>query len=126
MKRRCGKLFPTAAILAISLAASLPAQVNLRHLQTGRVVAVKISGNGPNPQAKSQTQRRGDLWWTYSICAKDRTYVAVSRESPARAGLTTDSLVRFSVDKNQIYTLDPQGKRHILRILRQDKTKGCR
>jgi hypothetical protein len=127
MKRKRSNSVPAAAILAISLAASLPAQVNLQHLQTGRVLAVGISGNGPNPQAKSQTQqRRGDLWWTYSIRAKDRTYVAVSRESPAQTGLTANSSVRFTVSKNQIYTLDSRGKRHVLRVLRQDKTKGCR
>jgi hypothetical protein len=127
MKRKPGKPLATSGVLAILLAASLSAQVNLRHLQTGRVVAVEISGNGPNPQAKSITQQqRGDLWWTYSICARDRTYLAVSRESPAKAGLTINSSVRFSVDKNQIYALDPQGKRHVLKILGQDRTKGCR
>ncbi len=108
--------------LAVSFVLS---RSDTRPVLSGRVLAAGISGHGENPAGKTSRARKGDLWWSYCIFSQGQVYSAVSRESPASTGLTTNAKVRFSVDKNQIYFLGPDGKRHTLRILRQLKADAC-
>lgn len=104
-----------ASLLSFLLAAPLCPEMSAKAWQTGRLVAVEISGQ----HSVSKTGRsRRDIWWTYTLRTKDRTYAAVSRESPTRIGVAVDDQVRFSVETDRIYLLDPRGKEHILRLLR--------
>jgi len=93
-----------------------------RTWQTGQLVVSQINANGPNAQVRSRNPR-GDLWWTYTLFTKDHAYVAVSRQNPARAGLNGSAPVKFFAENDRIYLLDPHGKLHILKIIRQDKVK---
>jgi hypothetical protein len=77
------------------------------------------------PQVQSKRALSEDLWWTYTVCARDRTYVAVSRESPGRSGLTIDAEVKFSATKSRIAVTDPKGGQHVMLISRLNTTKGC-
>jgi hypothetical protein len=123
---RTGKFLTAAILIALMFAATLTAAGEARRYQTGRLIAVEISGQGTSPDSKTKLlPTRRDLWWTYCICAEDRTYMAVLRKSPAKTGLTVDSLVKFSADKNRIYVFNPQGQRHAMKILRQDREKTC-
>ncbi|MBZ5500021.1 MAG: hypothetical protein LAP85_26790 [Acidobacteriia bacterium] len=123
MRVRAGNYSTAACLLAFVFTASLPAQVKALPWQTGHVLSYEINGHGASSEAKV---KRSDVWWTYSICTGDRTYVAVLRESPAVSGLTEGSPVKFYTDRNQLIYLDPAGKRHVLRIIRQNKGKLCR
>ena len=107
-----------APLLSLLLAAPLCPEASARPWQTGRLVAVEI--NGQHSLSRSGRSRR-DIWWTYTLSTRDQTYFAVSRESPSRIGVAVNSPVRLSAEKDRIYLLDPQGKQHILRIIRQDK-----
>jgi hypothetical protein len=114
-----GKRVVSASLLSLLLAAPICLEGSARTWQTGRLVAVEISGQ--HSISKSGRSRR-DIWWTYTLRTRDRTYVAVSREDPARIGVSVNNPVRLSVETDRIYLLDPQGKQHILRIIRQEKS----
>jgi hypothetical protein len=119
-----GKLFTTVVLAVLSLSAAIQSGKVNETWQSGRVVAVEISGQGTGSQPRAKGAY-GDLWWTYNICAGDRMYRAALRESPTRSGLSVNSLVKLSAGKTQINAIDSQGKRHILRIIRVDMTRGC-
>ncbi len=91
--------------------------------QTGRLVSVQVDGQGPDLKAKP---RGPAVWWTYGVCARDRTYYAVLRQSPSSAGLTVGAMVKFSADRSLLYLINSAGERHVLRIVRQDNGKPCR
>ena len=120
MKMRIAKYARAASLLTLLLAAPLWTEVSARIWQTGRLAAVEI--NGQSSRSRKGTLYR-DIWWTYTLSLGDRTYSGVSRESPVRMGLKVDSPVRFSPERDRIYFLDPRGKQHVLRIIRQDKKK---
>ncbi len=122
-RRLC--LFILSGILCAFAASFGPARSDTRPVQSGRVLAAGMSGHGKNPAGKTSRARKGDLWWNYCISSQGQVYSAVSRESPAKSGLTTDARVRFSIDRNQIYVFGPNGRRHTLRILRQLKADAC-
>jgi hypothetical protein len=120
-----GKLFTMVGLAILSMSAAIQSAKVSETWQSGRVVAVEISGQGTGSQPQARREY-GDLWWTYNICAGDRTFRAALRESPTRSGLRVNSLVKLSAGKTQINALDSHGKRHILRIIRVDMTRGCR
>ncbi len=125
MKRRLLCLFVLSGVLWALAASTGTARSDTSPVQSGRVLAAGISGHGRNPAGKTSRARKGDLWWNYCISSQGQVYSAVSRESPAKSGLTTDARVRFSIDRNQIYVFGPNGRRHTLRILRQSKADAC-
>lgn len=114
-----------AALLTLLMVSPRPANAAERQYQMGRVLAVEISGHGPLP--KSQTKKpRTDIWWTYTFCSQDRSYIAVLRESPAKAGLTINSRIKLAATKDRIYLLNSKGFSRTLRLLRVETGKGCR
>jgi hypothetical protein len=119
--------FVTAAWLLVffSFGESLPAEVEALQWQTGRVLAAGLSGHGANPASMNNRARKGDIWWTYCVSARELTYSVVSRESPAKTGLAVDSEIRFFIDKTRMQVRGHEGERHTLRILRQSKAKTC-
>ena len=123
---RIGKSLIPASLFTLLLAASLPAWVGSLPSLTGRVLAIEISANGLKSQSKRYVrQSRTDIWWTYTLCTENRTFYAVSRLTPVKTGLTVDSGIKFTASKSRIYFLDPGGKQQFLRIIRQEKGKGC-
>jgi len=124
---RTGAFVIAASILSLIFSAPLSARSDARLWQTGRLLSVGFDGYGPNPDNQSRlTPRRAAVWWTYCICAGDRAYTAVSTRSLVRAGLTVNAAIRFSADREKVYLIAPNGERHTLRILRQEKGKSCR
>ena len=124
----CGHSYWLACIFCFLVAGTMCsgfARVDTRPTQTGRVLAAGMSGHGKNSSATSRRWGKGDLWWNYCIAWQSQVYSVVSRESPAKTGLAVDTKVRFSVDKKQMFVLDPGGKRHALRILRQLRADAC-
>ncbi len=97
---------------------SSPAAINW---QSGRLVTLELDAQGASNSAKA---KKNDVWWTYGICTAERTYYAVSRVHPNRMGLSVESPVRFFAGSKQI-TLDVNGTRYVLRILRQNNGTGC-
>ncbi len=96
------------------------------HWQTARVCSTELNGHGPNPSSTAKGSQRRDIWWTYCISSGEWTYTAVIRESPARSGMKIGNIVRMSVQKDRMQVLDNQGKRHVLRVIRQVKGAACR
>lgn len=92
---------------------------------SGQVVATSLNGHGSETDSWSNTVRRKDIWWNYSISANGQCYSLSSRESPTKIGLTQNSEVKFYTIRNQFYVLDPNGERVALRIIRSAKTKTC-
>jgi hypothetical protein len=114
----------TVLVVILILAAPVLFATAAVDWQTGRLTTIEISGTGSGSQTTTRV-KQDDLWWTYGICTGDRTYYAVSRIAPARMGLAIDSTVRFSATSSQITMLDSNGKRYVLRIIRQNNSKGC-
>lgn len=111
-----------AAILLLIV--STPVATGAVDWKTGHLTSIEISGTGVPPQTTARAGQK-DLWWMYGICTDDRTYYAALRLAPAKLGLGIDSTVRFSATRSQLTLLDSSGKPHILRIFRQDNSKGC-
>jgi hypothetical protein len=116
-------LLVAASLFVLTLATPISSQAQLKQWQAGRLLSIEINGQGPD--AKSRTKDPA-IWWTYCVCAQDRTYYAVMRKSPETAGLTVPIGVKFSTDRNQLYLLNAKGERQVLRIVRQDKRNTCR
>ena len=123
MKHLVRKLLAAAFCLVFLTSALLCAQAGNRNLKSGRLLSTEITAYGANDKGKGS---RADLWWTYCICAEDRTYFAVSRENPAKAGLTVNSELKFTATSDRMTVVDSKGKQHVMRITRQDKEKTCR
>lgn len=85
-----------------------------------------MNANGLNPKIRDAGGRPGaDIWWAYTVCTQDRTYVALSRTAPAKSGLAAGRKFSFSVRSNRIYFRNGDGQEEFLRIIRQDKGKSC-
>ncbi len=111
-------LFPPSAFLQAGSSPSI----------MGRVLAIELNANGLKPKAGNAKTKRPpgpDIWWAYTLCGPDRTYFAVSRMAPARSRLTVASPFLFTVRGNRIYYRDADGLQQFLRIIRQEKGKGC-
>ena len=93
--------------------------------KSGRVIEAGINGHGRTGNAKIQGTRYKDMWWNYCISSGDEAYSVLSRENPSHAGLKENSEVRFLERKDQIFVLNPAGKRIGLKILRKDKGQRC-
>ncbi len=117
------------AILLLALIFNVPswAAVSKRQWQDGCVLAADLSGHGSNPGThSSKGGHRPDIWWTYCITTKKKSYTAVMRAGPSQAGLKVNSAVRFSVTKDRIYIRNSRGEEYIMRIRRLDEGKSCR
>jgi hypothetical protein len=123
MKRRAVKLLIGAIVGTLSLW-GMPDGGVAAQWQKGRVVAATLSGHGPGTGAQGKGTRGGDLWWTYCLSADGKFYVAASRQSPAKSGLTVKSEFRFSIAKNRMTVLNSRKERIVLRIIRQQQ-KTC-
>ncbi len=122
---KTGNVLFAAGLLALLMAVSPLAQTAGRQYQEGRVLAVEISGHGPLPKGESKRSRT-DIWWTYTLCSQDLTYIAVLRQNPAKAGLRVNSRIKLSATKDRIYLLNSRGDSRTLRLLRVEASKGCR
>ncbi len=95
--------------------------------KTGRVISATISGHGPTEvegkKKVSSAAKKTDIWWTYCISAQGQSYFVLSRDNPEKTGLTKNRWISFSEGKNQIYIVNPRGKRVALRILRKEKSQ---
>jgi hypothetical protein len=128
MRKKLARLCAIAAFL-LAGAGMLSAAAGTGSLRTGRVISATVSGHGPaevaNKKKASRTTNRTDIWWNYCVSTEGQSYSVLSRESPAKTGLTKNSLIRFSERKNRIYVVNPRGKRISLRILRKDRSGKC-
>ena len=124
MRTRYATLIAIAAFLYMGggLLFAGPAKITW---QSGRVISAALHGNGPQNSGKWNQAGRGDLWWNYCISADNQCYSVVSREGPTKIGLTNNKIIKFSVRKNDLYIVSPNGKSYALRILRTDRRKTC-
>jgi len=88
---------------------------------SGRVVAVSVNAHSIDEKTRKGVLKN-DLWWNYCIASKKGFYSVLSRETPAKAGLKENSSIQFMESKNQIYVVNPSGKRIALKILRKGDT----
>ena len=117
--------FIAIAFFYIACGACLFAGAANEPWQSGRVISATLGGHGPADEGKWRAAHRVDIWWIYCIAGEDQVYSVISRESPKKTGLKNNSLTRYFEKKNQIYVVNPAGKRIALRILRKDKTGKC-
>ncbi len=93
--------------------------------KSGRVISTGLNGYGYRKSSNAGSTRREVVWWTYCISTEAQTYSVLSRISPTRTGLKENSDVRFIEVQNQIYVVNPAGKKIALRIIRKGKTNKC-
>ncbi len=124
VKTRFGALFLAAVFLASALSAPLSYALDKTQWRTGRLLAADLRGHGPASGNKPPT-KRSDIWWVYCISEGEKAYSAVSRVSPAKAGLTVNSPIKFSVDRYRIQILNSKGERFVMRIVRQGDESIC-
>jgi hypothetical protein len=93
--------------------------------RSGRVISATLSGYGLTSYRSKKLASKTDIWWNYCIASESQFYTVVSREKPAKLGLTKDKTIRFSERKDRIYIINPAGKRVTLRIVRKGRTTDC-
>ncbi len=113
-----------AALLMIGAGVSLTYAAK-NFWKSGRVIASSLNGHGRTGNPKTMGTRYKDIWWNYCISSGDQAYSVVSREDPVSAGLKENNAVRFLEKRNQIFVINPAGKRIELKILRKDLAPKC-
>jgi len=123
------KRIAAAVILASAFSLALTAQPGkksgTRRWYSGSVISASLTGYGAtlnDPKRKP----KNDVWWTYCVSGEGQTHTAVSRTNPSKTGLTVNSLIKFSTDKDRLYVLNNLGERYSLRRLSLDSQTGCR
>ncbi len=126
MRTAATGLFAFAWILASVWCAPPAAAAGKRQWQTGHVVAQTLEGQGPGKTGPGNRLSRGDVWWSYCVAAPGRSYLVVSRESPAKTGMPVNGTIRFYLDKKRMHVLNSRGERLSLRIQREEPQSTCR
>ncbi len=124
MKEKRVWLIPIAAFL-LAGAGLLSATDTANSWQSGRVISSGLSGHGPSKEPTGKRIPKVDIWWNYCISAERHSYSVLSREKPAKIGLTNNRLIKFSERKNQILIISPAGRQISLRILSKSNTAVC-
>jgi hypothetical protein len=92
---------------------------------SGHVISTSLNGQGYSSKATTSNNRRYDIWWNYCIASDDQIYSVISRENPMRTGLQEKSAINFMEKQNQIFMLNPAGKRVALKIIRKGRAIKC-
>jgi len=124
MKRTIAGLVLAAAFSAV-VAAPPAEKAGRRHWYSGSVISASLTAYGATP-TETKRKPKNDVWWTYCVSGEGQTHSGVSRTNPSKAGLTVNSLIKFSTDKDRLYVLNNSGVRLTLRRLSLDSQSGCR
>ena len=92
---------------------------------SGRVLSTSINGQGYPGKTAGPNFRRNLIWWSYCIASDARSYLVYSNENPEKTGLKEGSTIEFWEKQNQIYVLNPAGKRIALKVVRKGKAGQC-
>ena len=125
MKKRIAAVIILASAFSLAIAAQPGKKPGARRWYSGSVIAASLTGYGSRPNDPKR-RPKNDVWWTYCVSGEGQTHTAVSRTNPSKAGLTINSLIEFSIDKDRLYILNHRGERYTLRRLNQDNQAGCR
>jgi hypothetical protein len=112
-----------AGIIFVACSWQLLGAAGKHSLRSGQVVSASLNGHGSSTENKRARTSGQDIWWNYIISAEGQVYSVVSRENPAKTGLTANSSLRFYEAKNWIYIPKQKGKPIALKILSKSQKK---